>query len=400
MLSVFNVKEKYDVIIIGAGPGGSRLAQLCAQKGLDVLVIEKRPEIGAPKRCAEGLSEFQLKQIGFLGNEKFITNTISNGSILYGPRGQSIIVPKKNENGYILERKMFDKEIAANAINAGAKIITNTEVINILKEKDFVCGVNVEYYEKEYNIKADIVVSAEGVEGKIAKNILDLNIPKSNEIMSGYQYEVENIIMEDSNRLEFYIGRTICPGGYIWIFPKGKRRANVGLGIFSNCEKSAKYYLDQWIKTKKNIICGSVLEENSGAIPVGGLLKKMTANGFLALGDAARQVHPIHGGGMYEATYAAKIAAETINEAKALNDYSNHFLNKYNKIWWHKRGNELLKINKIKNIFHKMSDDEFNIMMDIFKDKDINNIINGNITEISKLFFKIPKLIKFSKYFL
>ncbi|RLG15152.1 MAG: NAD(P)/FAD-dependent oxidoreductase [Candidatus Nanohalarchaeota archaeon] len=398
MLSTFNVKEKYDVIIIGAGPGGSRLGQLCAQKGLDVLMIEKRPEIGAPKRCAEGLSEVQLKQLGFTGKERFVVNTIYNGSILYGPSGQSIYLPAKNEIGYILERKLFDKELAGNAARAGAKIITNAEVIGMIKENDFVCGVELEYYGEKHKIKSDIVVSAEGVEAKFAREVLNIAVPKPNEVMSGYQYELENITMEDSKRLELYAGRDICPGGYIWIFPKGEKRANVGLGIFSNCEKSAKYYLDQWIGTKNNLRCGSVLEENGGAIPVGGLLRKMTANGFLAVGDAARQVHPMHGGGMHEATYAAKIAADVINEAKISNDYSAKFLDRYNKTWWHERGNELLKVNRIKEIFHKMSDDDLNTIMDILKDRDIDNIIKGNLTEISKIFLKIPKLIKFSKY--
>ncbi|MCK5039846.1 MAG: NAD(P)/FAD-dependent oxidoreductase [Candidatus Aenigmarchaeota archaeon] len=398
MFNTFNLKEKYDCIVIGAGPGGSRLAELCSQKGLDVLLLEKRPEIGAPKRCGEGMEKKDLLDMGFGEDEKFMTNTITRDSLVYTPGGQAITLPVKNKRGCIIERKLFDKEMASRAALAGAKIITNADVVDLIKENGFVRGVEVEYEGEKRKIKSGVVVSAEGVEAKNAKKALNIALPKPDEMMSGYQYELENIIVEDSMRLEFYIGVDIVPGGYIWIFPKGKRRANVGIGIISNCQKSAKYYLDKWIETKANIRCGSVLEENAGAIPVGGFLKKMTANGFLAIGDAARQVHPIHGGGLYESTYAAKIAAEVINEAKIADDYSDRILDKYNKMWWAKRGNKLLRVNKLKKIFQRMSDDDLNSIFKLINEKKIYSLIGGNLDEFSHLILKIPKFIKFTKY--
>ena len=399
MLSTFNIKEKYDVVVIGAGPGGSRTAQLCAQKGLDVLILEKRPEIGAPKRCAEGIEKNQLLNLGFEENEKFIAQTIDR-SIVYTISGEEIKQDSDKKKGYVLERKLFDKAMASKAAISGAKILVNTEVINLIKENDYICGVNIDYNGKTYKIKSDVVVSAEGVEGKRAKEALNLSPPKPNEIISGYQYEMENIDLKDPHQLEFFIGATIAPGGYIWIFPKGERRANVGIGIVSDCEKSAKYYLDAWIGNKSSLQMGSILEENAGAIPVGGFLKKMTANGFLAIGDAARQVHPLHGGGLHEATHAAKIAAQVIYEAKSENNYSDKFLDKYNKMWWNERGKELSCVNKIKNAFQKMSDEELNLIFHLIKATSINHLNSGNLIEISKLLLKTPKLIKFSKYLL
>ncbi|MCK5177185.1 MAG: NAD(P)/FAD-dependent oxidoreductase, partial [Candidatus Aenigmarchaeota archaeon] len=382
MLSPFNIKEKYNVLVIGAGPGGCRVAQLCAKEGLSVLILEKRPEIGVPKRCAEGIEKNQLLNLGFDENEKFIAQTIAK-SVVYVPSGEKIISNTDKKEGCILERKLFDKAMASKAAICGAKILVNTEVLNLIKENDYVCGVNAEYCGKTYSIKSDIVVSAEGVEAKRANEALDLSPPKSNEIMSGYQYEMENIDLKDPHQLEFFIGATIAPGGYIWIFPKGERRANVGIGIVSDCEKSAKYYLDAWISNKSSLQMGSILEENAGAIPVGGFLKKMTANGFLAIGDAARQVHPLHGGGLHEATHAAKIAAQVIYEAKSENNYSDKFLDKYNKMWWNERGKELSCVNKIKNAFQKMSDEELNLIFHLIKATSINHLNSGNLIEIS-----------------
>ena len=79
-----NFKKNYDVIIVGAGPGGAMTARKCAEGGLDTLLLEKRQEIGSPKRCGEGLALRFLKNMGFKGNENFVMRKI-NGGIVYAP---------------------------------------------------------------------------------------------------------------------------------------------------------------------------------------------------------------------------------------------------------------------------------------------------------------------------
>ena len=101
---------------------------------------------------------------------------------------------------------------------------------------------------------------------------------------------------------------------------------------------------------------------------------------------------------MYESTYAAKIAAEVINEAKIADDYSDRILDKYNKMWWAKRGNKLLRVNKLKKIFQRMSDDDLNSIFKLINEKKIYSLIGGNLDEFSHLILKIPKFIKFTKY--
>ena len=64
------MKLKYDVVVVGAGPAGSLTARHAAEGGASVLMIEKKPEIGAPLRCAEGVSKEGLKKVGIKGGQE------------------------------------------------------------------------------------------------------------------------------------------------------------------------------------------------------------------------------------------------------------------------------------------------------------------------------------------
>jgi digeranylgeranylglycerophospholipid reductase len=101
------IKDSYDVVIAGAGPGGSSAAKNLAELGHSVLLLEKRQEIGAPKRCGEGLT---MNTVAILGKipDNCITQKI-DGATLYAPNGNGVSVELGAEGGYVVERKMFDK---------------------------------------------------------------------------------------------------------------------------------------------------------------------------------------------------------------------------------------------------------------------------------------------------
>lgn len=387
------IESSYDVVIAGAGPGGSITARDCAKSGLKVLLLEKRPEIGAPKRCGEGLSLDGLKQIGYTENEKFVAQTITNG-IFIAPNGKRIEIPK-GDGGVILERKLFDKYLAYDAAKAGAKVVAKAEVVDVIKKDGKVAGVIVDYYGEKIKVGAKVVVASDGIESKVAK-MAGLNTLSSLLNMApGYQYEMAGIDIEDCHKLYFYFGMSIAPGGYVWVFPKGDHVANVGVGIIAkNDGKTAKYYLDNWIKSMPSIKKGSIIEENAGGIPLGNLLKKMTLDNFLVVGDAAHQVNPVHGGGLFESTFAGQIAAKVISRAINDGDTSDKKLNEYTRLWWEERGNHLAKLEKIMNVVMKLNDDEINSISNSLDGEGFLKIVNADIVFCTKLLMKNPKLAK------
>ena len=214
---------------------------------------------------------------------------------------------------------------------------------------------------------------------------------------AGFQYLMSNIELERSDVVELYIGKKIAPRGYIWVFPKSNSSANIGIGINgAGCERTAKEYLDEWIEMKKNFRHGSIIEIVAGCIPVGGLMKNMVGNGILGVGDAVNQVNPIHGGGIAEAIHGGRIAGEVIVHAHQNNDFSSSFLEEYNKKWWEIRGNKLKRIEKVREIFENMSDEEMNTLAEIVAGKNLEEMARGKTKEFIKLYlkFKGKSLVK------
>ncbi len=394
------VKDSYDVVIAGAGPGGSSAAKNLAERGLSVLLLEKRQEIGAPKRCGEGLTMNTVAILGEIpGN--CITQRI-DGATLYAPNGNHVLVELGKEGGYIVERKMFDKWLAFRASRAGATIVAHSEVTDVLKEGEQVVGVKALIGgEKEMEIRCKVLVAADGVESTVARKAGLDTTNKLVNIDSGYQYEMSNLKLQTDRRIILYFGTDIAPRGYLWIFPKGSDVANVGIGT-GLTEKSAKWYLDKFIEEHPEIFGqASIIEANGGAIPVGGFLENMVLDGFLVVGDAAHQVNPIHGGGMKEATMAGEMAARVIEKAIERNDLSAKALSEYNRIWWKERGNSLKKVEKLRQVMEKLTDGDFNMISEsLTSDVAVGVTRGGKMLSLAKILMKNPRLIKLARHLL
>ncbi|OYT43214.1 MAG: digeranylgeranylglycerophospholipid reductase [Candidatus Aenigmarchaeota archaeon ex4484_56] len=384
-----------DVIVVGAGPGGCATAKFLAIKGYNVIVYEKRQEIGSPKRCAEGISLGGLERLGLKPPSNCIRQKI-NGARIYAPNGKYIEIDYGKDNGYILERKVFDKWLAEEAVRAGAEVQAKTNIEDVIKKDNTVSSVKGKFCGKNFEEKCKFLVGADGVESKIARKV-GLNTTCNPMLIdSGAQFEMAGIDIEDPKKIYLYFGNKIAPRGYCWIFPKGKDVANVGIGIIGNSEIPAITYLKNFVDSFEELKKGSILEVNSGGIPVGGLLKEMTMYNFLVVGDAAHQVNPIHGGGIYEAQFAGRLAAEVIDEALQNNDFN--LLKKFDKLWWEQRGVYLSKVEKLREVVEKLSDDDLNYLAENLHSEDLINFGRGQkLTILAKVLMKRPSLIRLAK---
>ncbi|MEM7819646.1 MAG: NAD(P)/FAD-dependent oxidoreductase [Candidatus Aenigmatarchaeota archaeon] len=383
-----NIKDRYDVIVVGCGPAGSAVAKKCAENGLDVLVLDRNQEIGTPVRCGEGLSDNAVKTLKLKLPKKCIAQKIK-GAIVYAPNGKRIEIKFKGTNGYILERKIFDKWLAYEATKSGATVIAKSNVYDIIKENDFVSGVKAKIIDIDSKINSKVVVAADGVESLILRKV-GFAAKNPRLVDSGYEYEMASIDLEDPHMIVLYFGTKIAKRGYIWIFPKGNDIANVGIGIGGiGYEKTAKKYLDDFILSKHELNKGSILEIKGGCIPVGGFLDNMVSNGIVGVGDAVNQVNPIHGGGIAESIKGGRIAGEVIARCVKNNDVSAKALSEYNKIWWKECGERLKKIEKVREMFEKMSDDEMNDIAEVLSGEDLVDLAHGkNYAKLVKIYLK------------
>lgn len=356
------MKTEYDVIVVGAGPAGSTAAKTAAEKGCSVLLIEKRQEIGVPVRCAEGTSKTELLKFIDI-NPSFVSNEL-NVAEIHAPDSTSFKITTKmsgidGEAGIILDRKIFDRYLADLAAAAGADVYTKTTATNLIIKDGKTEGVVLNHLGEEREIRSKIVIGADGVESKIARFAGIDSALKPKEIESGIQFLLYDETI-DQNKADIFIGKEIAPGGYVWIFPKGNHTANVGIGILGNTggEKKAIHYLEKFIAGK--FPNARIIGTAFGGIPVSGGLEKITADGLMLAGDAARQTDPITGAGIRYATYAGEMAGRIAAEAVAAGDYSNRFLKRYQTEWDGTLGKTLRRNYKIKEAYNTWTDEDMN----------------------------------------
>ncbi len=234
----------YDVVVVGAGPAGSMAAKTAAEQGLNVLLVEKRQEIGTPVRCAEGISRESIERF-FEVEKKWIAAEVT-GAKIYAPDKTEIVMSEEmagNEVGYVLERKIFDRHVARLAAKAGAEVYVKTAMIDF-ERKDGKIKLKLRRLGEEWEVETKILIGADGVESKIGRKAGIIKTLKLNEVESCAQYLMTGLDI-DENYTYFYLGREIAPGGYAWIFPKGNSSANVGIGVLPKmAEKTPKEYLD------------------------------------------------------------------------------------------------------------------------------------------------------------
>ncbi|MCK5636242.1 MAG: NAD(P)/FAD-dependent oxidoreductase, partial [Thermoplasmatales archaeon] len=161
---------KYDCVVIGSGPAGSVTARFAAKTGAKVLIVERRQEVGVPVLCGEGISK-KIDEWDMLEGKRWIAGDM-DGARIYSPDRTCVTLSAEqagNETGYVVYRDIFDQELARLAARDGAKIMMNTQATGLLKDRDKIKGVKVKHFDEEFEIEADIVVGADGVESKIGK---------------------------------------------------------------------------------------------------------------------------------------------------------------------------------------------------------------------------------------
>ena len=389
-----------DILVIGAGPAGSSTAKHAALNGADVILMDKKSEIGAPKRCAEGVSKEGLSKLGIEPNNRWVTKELS-GVRLISPNGTDVWMRedqvKLPEAGYILERKVFDKFMAMDAARAGATIMIKTLARGMRKDNNSYI-VSCESMGEDFEIKAKIVVGADGPESRVGKwgGLKTAVKPKNME--SGIQFEMVGLEMEDPDCIEFYFG-SVAPGGYAWIFPKGDDIANVGLGIVSTyTDKSAYDYLLEFVKNCPATKNAQPIELNIGGVPLGGMMKTLVSDHIIIVGDAAGHVNPLTGGGIITALEAGIYAGEVAAAAVKDEDYSKKRLMEYQQKCKTEIGDSFDKYLKTKDYMLSLSDSDLDSIAKAFQNTEFENI---STKELIKLLIKVsPKaLLKLGKLF-
>jgi digeranylgeranylglycerophospholipid reductase len=349
------VKSDYDIIVVGAGPAGSTAARYAAEAGVSVLVLEKDRDVGYPVRCGEAVSHEGLVQ--FLEpSPKFIASTVTRFRLV-APNGKEV-VPRLDGTGYVLERRIFDYELAKIAAEKGAEVVTKAYAYDLLRNPDGeTCGVKALIKDQEVTIGAKVVIGADGVESRVGKWAGIDTTCHIRDMESCAQMTISGIQV-DEDILDFYFGDQVSPGGYLWVFPKGRNTANVGIGISveSAKQKSAIQYLKDFVE--KKFPNAAMLTHIAGGVPCAKTCDTIVKNRVLLVGDAAHQVNPTSGGGIISGMIGGMLAGQVAAEAISHNRFDH--LHEYQKRWNKRLGWRHEIFYNIKEGISRFSDETLN----------------------------------------
>ena len=316
-------KMKYDIVVVGGGPGGAVAAKTCAEKGLSVLLIEKRRKIGDPVRCGELIPDYVLKEFEIGINDCFNATDVFD---FISPEQQRISFDFPM---HVLDRRIFDSDLVSRAEDAGADIWLQSRALDLISGEGAFKGVKVNKQGGDIDVRANIIIAADGVEstvGRMAGINTTLNLK---DIGSAAAAVVKGIDVE-RNVLKEYFLKDFIPG-YLWIFPKSENTANIGVILSLYKDNKPITLLNYYMKHMKNLRGAEICYYTSGGVPEALRLEKLFFKNILFVGDAARLSNPIGGDGLPQAMLSGKLAAETAVKSNENDDL--HILKEYDKKW-------------------------------------------------------------------
>jgi digeranylgeranylglycerophospholipid reductase len=397
--------EKYDAIIVGAGTAGCLAAKTVAEKGLKVCLIEKKPqsEIGE-KICGDALGEHHLK---FLGLEKPTGGELEakiDGIKIFSPDENTVFtIADKDFIGYLLNRRLFGQWVLKKATDAGASLQDNMNFRSPIIEKGGVVGVTAKNMKtgKVTELHSKVVVDATGYFGMVRKQLpAEMGIERDLDhldVEACYR-EIRQLKQETENTryCEIYLNQKASPGGYIWVFPKGGARVNVGIGaIMRPNYPNPKEQLYKTTLGKPMYENSLVLSAGSWFDPVRRPLDNMVGNGIMLVGDAASLVNPIHGGGIGPSMLSGYFAGQQIAEVLSKGEPTKEALWGYNKRYIDTYGKKQGTLDIFKMFLLSCSDEDLNYGMNekLMTEDDVLKAGMGddfhlNITETAKRVFR------------
>ena len=338
-----------DVIVVGAGPAGAATAAALAQKGHDVLLLD-RHQFPRDKTCGDAVPAGAIELLWRLGMHEKVEKAVERGE-LYPVEGMLLVSPRGHElhakfnhgaqgaDSYVAPRIYFDALIQEHAVASGAEFC-QAQVKAPIVENGKVVGVQVQGNGRVQEMRARLVVGADGVTSAIARNLR----PKNEQHLDGHRAVALRAYIEDieefPREVEFYLYKDILPG-YAWIFPVGKNKANIGLGMRLDHFRQKKYNLEKMLKDflempaiKKRLLRGGQLRDVATWQLNFGSQKHLqhVFDGAILVGDAAGFINPLTGGGIHNSLVSADLAAQVADKALKANDVSRSKMQVYEQL--------------------------------------------------------------------
>jgi digeranylgeranylglycerophospholipid reductase len=352
----------YDAVTVGAGPIGSYIAYRLAKLGYKVLVFERRPRVGDAACCT-----------GIIGKECFDRFPIVNNGVLtqhssakfFSPSGKCLRLSKDTVQAYVVDRVAFDRALAQKAQEEGVEYLFSARVESITS-RDNCVRATVECKGDTRDFEGRMAVISSGFGASLPQR---LGLGKISDFILGAQAEVK---VGDLEEVEIYLGQEIAPGFFGWLVPTSAGKALAGLLSRRSPGSYLKNLLSSLLAQGK--IASTETKISYGGIPLSPLPKTYRER-VIVVGDAAGQVKPTTGGGIYYGLLCADMAAEVIHDALRADDCSGKRLAYYERGWKEKLSRELQIGYWARKTYERLDDRQIENIFDIIRANNIHEAI-------------------------
>jgi digeranylgeranylglycerophospholipid reductase len=333
----------YDVIVVGAGPAGSYIAYELASSGYSVAVFEEKSVSGL-NACCTGIISTECLQSLDPARDMILTEVKS--AEFYSPSGRCLRFQTEDVQAYVVDRVSLDKALVSRAQSKGVHYFFSSPVVDILPGRDSIkvealCSGTREIFS------ARAAVLANGFTPKLPHR---LGLGRIKRFLIGAQAEIEGT---DVDEFEVHFGQRIAPGGFAWLVPISSSKAYVGLLASSRAKLNLQKFMADLFSQGR--ITTREAEIGQRAVPMGTLARSY-GDRLLVVGDAAGQVKPTTGGGIWFGHLGAGIAARVLGEALGSDNLSAGQLSRYQKEWKAKMGKELSRGYWARRAYSRLSD--------------------------------------------
>ena len=378
-------RQEYDIVVVGAGPAGSRFAASMAGKNR-VLLLEENFEVGKPVQCS-GLVSPRVMEMSGLRSWHNVIDSVK----FYSPSGNEFSLSGNEPKGYVIDRSGLDIRLAERAARAGAEIVLGASFTGA-ERMDEQLVVSFNHGGEAKKVGCRLLIGADGMSSSVSRTF---RLAKYTEIVPCVQTDAFAGELNRGDAVRLYFGRDIAPGFFAWVIPAGDF-ARIGLGT-TGTVVPASHYFELFLK---KLGVKRTLNVTAGPIPLGNR-GRMVDDGVMLIGDSAGQAKPISGGGIFTGMAAADIAAKIASEALESGDLGRGYLSRYEREWRRGIGKELERAALVRRIFLEMDDRHLDSLFRTLGESTLMDILSrGDIdfpTELSPLVLsRAPGLLRYS----
>ncbi len=344
--------ERADLIVVGAGPGGSATAYHAARAGLAVLLLD-RQKFPRDKPCGDGLMPHAAEEISLMGLGDWLNEPYYGKFSGFSIYTQTALLRQKvpptfhGPYGYVVPRQETDARLLERAVEAGTDFKSATRATKLLRTPaGNVTGVEATSDGETLLYEAPLVVAADGIGGFAGKGI------KAHQNAVARRQYFKNVSGPNKEDLHVFVTKDMNEkgAGYGWVFYFGDGRANVGAGVstktLARTGRNLKDFYDRFLEEPEiaEWLKGAEPEKpaKSWSLKMGMWGARRYAQGLMTVGDAASMIHPISGEGVGYAIESGRLAASFAHEARSRGDYSASLLAGYARQLRNKRAREHL----------------------------------------------------------